>query len=694
MDLPPQIVTQPVSRIAMPGANASFSVAAIGTPPLHYQWQLNHTNVIGATNAALTLPNVQPANGGDYLVVVTNAFGTAVSATASLVVANLSTNCTSAPAGLIGWWPGDGNANDVIGNNNGVLNGGVTFTSGKVGQAFNLDGYSGFISTANQTFSPQSFTLEFWLKTTTSQGGVLVGFGDSQTNLSGNSYWNIYLDNYGRLHFGVWNSGVQSADSAASYNDGAWHQVVASLSPNAGTSLYVDGALVANNPSATNLPNYFGWGRIGQNNLNYYWPSPPSSYFFNGQIDEVAVYNRALSFDEIASVYLAGAYGFCGVPPVLLIQPQSQIVPAGSNAVFTVNAVGDQPLYYQWQKNGVNLKDTSNFTGSTNTSLIITDLSSSDGGTFSVTVSNAYGLVSSTGAVLFVNVLQSGGFESGNFSGWTLSGNADDIYLSAASPYDHSGGFGLEAGPVGSLGYLSQTFPTIAGTTYLLSFWFDSQGGTPNEFLVSWNGNTLLNQTNIPAIGWTNIQFTVSATGSNTVLEFGFRNDPGYFGLDDISVSEISAPSVRLSSAGFSTNGGFQLYVYGQIGQAYTLQASTNLVNWVSLFNFTCTNSPMYVVDPAAKYYSQRFYRLAQGALSIPASPVVLGFGLPQPWTTNGLSLILQGPMGSNYMIQASTDLLIWLPITNFLNANSPLYFNDPQAGNYKQRFYRAVLTP
>jgi hypothetical protein len=189
------------------------------------------------------------------------------------------------------------------------------------------------------------------------------------------------------------------------------------------------------------------------------------------------------------------------------------------------------------------------------------------------------------------------------------------------------------------------------------------------------------------------MQFIVTATGTSTVLEFGFRNDPYYFGLDDITVSAISAPPLLLSSAGFSTNGGFQIAVYGQIGQVYTLQASTNLVNWVSILNFTCTNLPTYVVDATAKNYKQRFYRVAQGNL-IPSGPIVLGFGLPQPWTTNGLSLILQGPMGSNYLIQASTDLLIWLPITNFLNANSPLYFNDPQAGNYKQRFYRAVLTP
>jgi autotransporter-associated beta strand protein len=94
LDLPPQIITQPVSRMAAPGASTTFSVTAAGTLPLHYQWQLNNANLAGATNTTLTLNNVQPADTGDYLVVVTNAFGSVVSATAGLVVVNPSATQT------------------------------------------------------------------------------------------------------------------------------------------------------------------------------------------------------------------------------------------------------------------------------------------------------------------------------------------------------------------------------------------------------------------------------------------------------------------------------------------------------------------------------------------------------------------------------------------------------------------------
>ena len=584
LDLPPQIVIQPSSQLVTPGVNVTFSVSAIGTPSLHYQWQLNNTNLIGATNTTLALNNVQPTNTGNYLVVVTNAFGTATSTTARLLVAAPGTNCTSAPADLIAWWPGEGNANDVVGGHNGVLTNGAAFAAGIVGQAFSFSGSSEGVLIPYSTFTDFStmsgWTIEAWINPTSFNN-------QNYPTIYSKGYWAVSLGlNSGSGALESWINNANQLVGTISVPLGQWSHV-ALVYDGTNRTFYVNGRLAGSGsaPSITSDTSNSAIGSVA---------TLDGRSSFNGLIDEVSIYNRALSFDEIAATYLAGSYGKCEeVPPTLLTQPQSQSIPAGSNVVFSVSAVGEQPLYYQWQRNGVNLGDAGNITGSTNASLIISNISSSDAGTYFVIVSNAFGFVTSTGAVLSVNVLQNGGFESGSLDGWAQSGNTGGTYLSGSSAYDHSGSYGLQAGPGGSLGYLSQTIPTQPGAAYLLSFWFDSQGGTPNEFLVVWNDNTLFDQTNIPAIGWTNMQFIVAAIGTNTVLKFGFRNDPIYFGLDDISVSAISAPPLLLSSAGFSTNGGFQLYVYGQIGQAYTLQASTNLVNWVlfielHLHEFAC----------------------------------------------------------------------------------------------------------
>lgn len=95
----PTITTQPQSKTVYVGTNATLSVVASGTAPLFYQWRYYDEEFIGATNSSFVIPNVQTNNAGNYSVVISNAFGVAISSNAHLTV-NLPVNITSQPESI------------------------------------------------------------------------------------------------------------------------------------------------------------------------------------------------------------------------------------------------------------------------------------------------------------------------------------------------------------------------------------------------------------------------------------------------------------------------------------------------------------------------------------------------------------------------------------------------------------------
>lgn len=189
-------------------------------------------------------------------------------------------------------------------------------------------------------------------------------------------------------------------------------------------------------------------------------------------------------------------------------------------------------------------------------------------------VADVVGQVGITGS----NIVSNGGFETGDFSGWLDDGNGN---VTTDPNYVHSGTYGAEFGAVGSLGYINQTLATVPGTTYLLSFWLGSpDGATPNEFQVSWAGTVLLDATDLPAFGWTNLQFAVTATNSSTVLQFGLRDDPSELGLDDVSVVATTAPPPAPVSVSFNLQiERFQDLTYGSGYTTYQVYPDITFVD-------------------------------------------------------------------------------------------------------------------
>lgn len=169
--VPPTITAQPLSQSLSAGSNATFSVTVSGSSPFSYQWLFNGINltdggqILGSANPSLFVGSVDTNNAGSYSVVVANTAGSVTSAPATLAVVT-SGSCLPPPAGLVGWWTGDGNANDSAGPDNGSLQSGANATAGgKVGQAFSFDGVSSFVSISDYTIlQPTNFTVEAWVK--------------------------------------------------------------------------------------------------------------------------------------------------------------------------------------------------------------------------------------------------------------------------------------------------------------------------------------------------------------------------------------------------------------------------------------------------------------------------------------------------------------------------------------------------
>lgn len=258
---------------------------------------------------------VQPGQSNTYRVVVRDGNGNGVTsgtvtATASQDAAIEYANAVLGDGASLYYPLGSNTTDDWAGGNPPIFGSGVQSAQPSAVHG-SATGYSMFdgsdngrVSSTNKSSTPGAFTTELWFKTTTNQGGKLIGYGNERTGTSGSYDRHIYMRNDGRLTFGVYTGQTDTIASSTAYNDGVWHQV-ASSQDSSGMKLYVDGSVVATNPNVTTGEGFSGFWRIGGDNLNS-WPDQPASNWFAGGIDEVAVYPQALSAAQIATHYALG----------------------------------------------------------------------------------------------------------------------------------------------------------------------------------------------------------------------------------------------------------------------------------------------------------------------------------------------------------------------------------------------------
>ena len=141
------------------------------------------------------------------------------------------------------------------------------------------------------------------------------------------------------------------------------------------------------------------------------------------------------------------------------------------------------------------------------------------------------------------NLVTNCGFETGSFSGWTTTPAAQGSIF-GVDGFPNSGAFAafFEAVTPPFADTISQNIPTVVGQNYTISFFLENLGGSPNHFVASFGGSTLLSVTDLAAFPYEQITQNVVASGSATTLSFSAYQVPSSFRLDDISVVSRAIP--------------------------------------------------------------------------------------------------------------------------------------------------------
>ena len=175
----------------------------------------------------------------------------------------------------------------------------------RTGLGNDLTTTGGYGVTTKAEATTSAVTVEAWVKTTSTAGGLIADFGSSTGNASTYSDRPLYLTATGQVGWGIDDGrGGNSLLSATRVNDGQWHLVTGTLSNTAGQALYVDGKLVARDTTMLRSVGMNGYWHVGCDRVSG-WASAPVNKCLNGAIDEVATFNEALSATQVAAHFAA-----------------------------------------------------------------------------------------------------------------------------------------------------------------------------------------------------------------------------------------------------------------------------------------------------------------------------------------------------------------------------------------------------
>ncbi len=434
----PSITLQPASRITVAGSSVSFNCEVVGSLPLFYQWQHAGTNLIGATNSMLALARAEAGDAGDYKLIITNAFGTTNSTTATL---------TLVPSLVVAWgYNGSGQTNvpatvsNVVAIAGGQDHSLALLSSGTVaawgynglGQTSVPAGLSNVIAIAGGGSHSLALrtngTVVAWGYGGDGQTTVPAGLSNVLAIAAGGSHslalrndgkvfawgYNLYgqatvpasLSNVVAVAAGSRHSlALRSDGTVASWGDNALGQTSVPSGLSNVVAIAAGGshnlALKSDGTVAAWGYNNYGQTVVPSNLSNVIAVTAGSSHSLALKDDGTLVgwgYNidgQTTSLPALPIVAIsAGGYHNLAIghdhSPFVTRQPARQSLFSGADLLLSVGVTMPGQLSYQWQFSGTTI------TGATDASLKVTNVQAANAGAYLVVVSNSYGAVTSS----------------------------------------------------------------------------------------------------------------------------------------------------------------------------------------------------------------------------------------------------------------------------------------------------------
>jgi len=709
---PPGPPTNLVNQVVVAGGTALFHIDPLGQEPFSYQWRFNGSAIIGATNSALTLTNVLPAQAGLYSVVVADGLGgvTTYSATLSVLTAPV---ITIQPLSVV-VAPGSGVTLSVAGSGDGPLqyqwrlNGasipGATSTTFSIPNAQPVSGGSysvsvanavGAVSSANATVVVTSPALTLAdnfedRQSISSMAGVGSGTNTNATKEVGEP---SHADKVGGKS--VWLTWMAPTNGVATFSTrgSSFDTVLAAYVGDVSTNLAVAAGDDDGGDFFTSEVTFEA--RAGTN------------------------YNIAIDGSGGASGNIVLSWSLDTRPsalPLIVSQPLSQTVTPGAEATLTVVATSSEPLRYQWLFN-----EYSAIPGATNATWHLTNVQASSAGRYLVEVSNSSGQrIRSVAADVEV--------------GENPKDRSEDKFTDL---FDHVGTSGIQLAGAGRRKFKPR-FPSVSagsvGTQNLNNFNATTEQGEPQHGGVIGGSSRWFILTAVE-----NATLMIDTTGSDFDTVLAVYTGTNLFGLHPVASDNNGAPDAVRSRVRFRTVAGTDYLIavdgvrgaQGNIVLNWRMGTPPVLVsspaNQTVAIHGTVSFSAAASGKPAPNYQWQFNGRNIAGAtnpvlvltnvvpaqagsyrvmadnlidavtsvaalLTVAQTPLMVRSG--SAGITNGqFRMVIEGGGTDAVVIEAASNLAVgssWTPVwTNPPNAGAMEYV-DPTAGEHPLRFYRA----